>query len=77
MKDRFHQCAVQSRSRIKRGNDGAGRVHERTESRVADLGRVELNAAVNLRMDTKDRLSLSPGQNRRFEFAGGRFDNRS
>jgi len=77
MKDRFHQRAVEGRSRVEGGDGGTRRSHERTESRIADRGRVELNAAVNLWVDTKDRLAFTPGENRRFEFGRGRFDERS
>jgi hypothetical protein len=77
MKDRFHQRAVESRSRVKGGNGVTRRSHEGTESCIAYHGRVELNAAVNPWVNTKDRLALTPGENRRFEFARGRFDERS
>jgi hypothetical protein len=74
MEDCFHQRAVKRSSRIERRDNCARRGHERAKPCIAGLRRVELNAAVNLRVNTNDGLTFAPRENGRFEFTGGRLD---
>ena len=69
VKNRLHQGAIKGRTRANRRDDGPRGVDERTESRIAEGRRIELKTAIDIRVDAIKRLPVTPGEDRRFEFA--------
>ncbi len=65
----FHQRAVKRTTRVNCRDDGARRVKQGAESRITNCRGIELDAAVNARVDAGKRLTLTPGVDSRFEFA--------
>ncbi len=65
----FHQRAVKRSTRVDCRDDGARRVKQGAESRITNCRGVELDAAVDARVDAEKRLTLTPGEDSSFEFA--------
>jgi hypothetical protein len=76
VEDGFHQGAVKGRTRVDGRDNSPRRVDERTESRIAERRRIELKTAIDIRVDAIERFPVTPGEDRRFEFARGSFDMR-
>ena len=74
MEDGLHQGAIESCPRVDGGYNYSRRIHQGAESCVSGCRWIELRAAIRIRMETKDRLSLTPGNDGRFESARRRFD---
>jgi hypothetical protein len=66
---RLHQGAIKGSARVDRRDNSTRRVDEGTESRIAAGRGIELKTAIDIRVDTGKRRSVTPGEDSRFEFA--------
>ena len=76
VEDGFHQGAVKGRARVDGRDNSPRRFDKRTESRIAARRWIELKTAIGIRVNAEKRLSVTPREDGRFEFARGSFDMR-
>jgi hypothetical protein len=66
---RLHQGAIKGSARVDCRYNSTRHVDKGTESRIAAGRGIELKTAIDIRVDAEERLSVTPGEDGRFESA--------